>query len=75
MNHSDIVARIESFRKFNYPGWNGYDADPVSDETIANAIKFSETLLESDWEVFLTGRGTVQFERGSGDSYTETEVN
>ena len=61
------------------PGWDGYDAKPIP-KIVCDRV---EELIESfnttpfyidDWEVFPTGRETIQIERNSGGIYAEVEV-
>lgn len=44
-------------------GWDSYNADPVTFQTIQLALTISG-YLEGDWQVSPTGGGEIQFEKG-----------
>ena len=71
---SNLKSKILSFQNLNYSGWNGYDALPISEATIQKALLFLNNHQDMSWEVFPTGRDSIQFEKGDGDNYEEIEI-
>lgn len=74
-NFEKLMERLDSFARLE-TGWNGYDAPPPGD-----AVNYAREIVSRNgphlmrkWEVFPTGRRSVQLERTDGDSYTEIEV-
>lgn len=53
---------IESLKSVcNVKGWDGYDAEVITDKVYANAEILKEYMPES-WKLFPTGRNSVQWE-------------
>lgn len=69
---------LESFRKLE-KDWNGYNANPIPNESIDNAIDFLNYLKENNEdliypEIFPTGQDSVQLEwHGKNSEYLEIE--
>lgn len=75
---SALNTKLKEFSELSH-GWNGYDAAPIPSDVIVSARSFLQYLLDyrfdlTGWEVFPTGRETVQFEKTTKDSYVEVEV-
>lgn len=70
-----VVDTLEEFRKTTKKkGWNGYDAEPLSDRVIDNAIALVKT-LSSPPEVFPVATGNIQMEWDRSDGgYLEVTV-
>jgi hypothetical protein len=47
---------------------------PISEATIQKALLFLNNHQDMSWEVFPTGRDSIQFEKGDGDNYEEIEI-
>ena len=71
----ELMKRLDSFTLLAQ-GWNGYDAEPPGESVnVAREIAARNGPHRmSGWEVFPTGRKSIQFEKTSRDSYTEIEV-
>ena len=73
-----LQKKIKSFSSLR-EGWNGYGALPVPGSVIKSAIRFLKNLRATGidllyWEVFPTGRASVQFEKSVAGKYMEIEV-
>lgn len=77
-NYAKAVRKI-NMAKYMTKGWDGYDADPINKYAIRNMVDLVRELRHplfyiADWEVFPTGRGSLQIERKFGNMYVEVEV-
>lgn len=70
-NKNDLEC-IENLR----PGWNGYNADPISKKVIENIKLILDNLINVDIEmkIFPTEEGSIQLEWEADDKYLEIEV-
>lgn len=74
-NFDEIMKRLDGFSQLE-SGWNGYRAEPPGESVNAarEIVARNGPHRMSGWEVFPTGRRSVQMEKTSGDSYTEIEI-
>lgn len=74
-NFDELMNRLDSFAQLE-SGWNGYDAEPPG-ESVNSAreiVARNGPHRMSGWEIFPTGRRSVQLECSSPDAYTEIEI-
>lgn len=57
----ESIKRIEHYREFNKPNWNGYDAEPISEKVILKALDLVKQMYPVP-DVTPTGRNSIQFE-------------
>lgn len=69
---NSMESIVQSFAKLK-DGWNGPSSVRVSEKTIKKAISFSY-LLPFRFDVFPTGRNSVQFEYETKKEYIEFEI-
>lgn len=75
-----MTNTLESIRKdCSIKGWNGYDAEPISEKVLENAAKLEDVLSlgQGEWELFPTGRNSVQYQISKpelNNIYSEIEV-
>ena len=63
------MNRFKNLKK----GWDGYNAEPISDVVINRSEKLKR-ILSDKFQIFPTGRNSIQFELTDGDYYIEFEV-
>ena len=68
----DNLARLNSFKNLK-KGWNGYDAEPLSEKLINRVISIVR-ILPIQPEIFPTGRESIQLEYHNGENYLEFEI-
>jgi len=59
-----MIERIEHFATLT-PGWDSYDGEAISPETISAAKKvvpLLESISNEQWSVFPSACGSIQFE-------------
>ena len=66
------LDRLNSFRGLK-SGWNGYDAEPLSDKIIDKVIGVVSGLKYQP-TIFPTGRASIQLEYHKGEDYLEFEI-
>lgn len=76
--YAKLCAKIDKYVELS-DGWNGYDAFPIPERTITIAKQFLQNMLANHidlegWEVFPTGRESIQFEKTLLETYVEVEV-
>lgn len=76
--YTKLCAKIDEYVELS-EGWNGYDALPIPAKTITTAKHFLQNMLANHidlegWEVFPTGRESIQFEKTLLETYVEVEV-
>lgn len=67
----NTIASIR--RDCSVKGWDGYSADPISEQVLENAEKIQDA-LPSGFELFATGLNSVQFEQEKTISSAFTNV-
>ena len=70
MNLLEKISEIESLGD----GWNSHGATKLPELVIAKAKSVSIVLDNCGFEVFPTGRNSIQFEKTVGGEYLEIEV-
>ena len=72
---AELMDRLDGFSQLK-DGWNGYDAVPPGESVNAarGIVARNGAHRMYGWEVFPTGRSSVQLERTVRDAYTEIEV-
>ena len=65
---SAMRAKIESFRELNKPGWDSYEATPISAKTIAFALAVLDSgVLPVGGSVSPGSDGSITFEGNAGE--------
>jgi hypothetical protein len=62
--NKELIRKIEGFATLA-PGWDSYDGEPISRETIETAKKIVpllESISNEYWSVFPCGTGDIYFE-------------
>lgn len=68
-----LAETIKGFIALEY-NWNGYEAVPFSDKVISRALMVAKVFEGTGFQVFPTGRNSIQFEKEVDGSYVEIEV-
>jgi hypothetical protein len=66
--------KIRYFETLNEKGWNGDNAEPISQIVIDKALSLIEQLSPLPLGISATGRNTIQFEWSKQDLYLEMEI-
>lgn len=72
---SSVLFDIDEYSDLE-EGWDGYSAPPIG-EDISEEVKriaVEEDLPDTDFEIFPTGRGTIQFEFYGSEREGEFEI-
>lgn len=64
---------LQSYSKLEN-GWNGDQAQPISDKVIHNAENLLQCIQTQRLEIFPTGRKSIQFEYDNGRRSLEIEI-
>lgn len=76
INYSPEIAKnlklLESFANLE-KGWNGYDAEPISRDLVSK-VQSIVCQLQTQPEIFPTGRKSIQLEYENEEGYLEFEI-